>query len=424
METMPEFRTLNNSHIFEETILYRSPYDIVPVIENGRYVLPDDSRITATLPTLEFLLKQRCKIVILTQVGRPQGVVTEGLRTNAHAKHLSKLLGIPVAKCDDCIGPLVDAHIAHMKPGEVVMLENTRFYPEDDIDDDIFAQKLARNGQMVVFDGFPQAHRHQASVTGILRHLHSCVGFYFQKEYEALSSLLTGVEHPFTVIIGGAKISDKTEAVRNFLELADVILLGGGVANVFMKAQGMEIGSSYLEESEVEVTDQDWVRFAQSLQGKMIPPNVISTYGEGIIGNESFTKIQVPEDVRVELEDGSVDVRLVRGAQVVAGNNEKILDIGPSAELFFSQVIAHSKTVFWNGPLGLTDDDRFIQGTRAIVEAMASTEARTIIAGGDTIATAKKFVNLSVFSHVSLAGGATLEFLSGNKLPVVELLSS
>jgi len=255
-------RSLKNTDVSGKTILYRAPYDIDVVEKNGTLEVSDDLRISATLPTIKFLIEQNCKIVVLFYVGRPDGQVIEKLRTDPHARKLSELLGKPVLKVNDCVGSEVDQKIVEMKSGDVLMLENVRFHREETEDDDSFAKELCTGKDLIVFDGFPQAHRMHASTTGIERHLPSVAGFYLEKEVIMLSNLLGSPKKPFTVIIGGAKISDKVDAIHNLLKIADTVLIGGAVANVFLKAQGKDMGSSFVEDIFVDKTKRerkDWV---------------------------------------------------------------------------------------------------------------------------------------------------------------------
>src|SRR3989338_4194965 len=261
-----KLKTLNSIDLEGKTILYRAPYDIGLKEVNGVLEVSDDLRIRGTLPTLEYLIEKNCKIVVLTYVKRPDGKVVEGLRTIPHAKKLAELLHKPVEYVPDCIGPVVEEKIKEMKGGEVLMLENVRFYPEEMSDEDEFAKKLCAGKDLIVFDGFPQAHRAHASTTGILRHLPGVAGMYLEKEVNMLSNLLENPARPFTVIIGGAKISDKVDSVNNLLKVADQVLVGGAVANVFMKAQGHELGSSFIEDvfvDEKRREKKDWVVYAK-----------------------------------------------------------------------------------------------------------------------------------------------------------------
>src|SRR3989344_1435711 len=326
-----KLKTLESVNLQGKTILYRVPYDIELVEINGSLGLADDMRIKATLSTLQYLLKENCKIVILTYVGRPDGKVVEKLRTTPHAKRLSELLNHPVAKVDDCIGPEVEEKISKMQPGDILMLENVRFHSEEMIDDDAFAKKLASGKDIIVFDGFPQAHREHASTTGIERHLPAVAGLYLQQEVEMLTNLLVNPERPFTVIIGGAKISDKVDAVNNLLEIADKILVGGAVANVFLKAQGKGLGSSFIEDvfvDEKRREKKDWVVYAKK---------ILEKYKDKII---------CPEDVVIS--DG-VSTKTITTEEISMG--WKTLDIGPKTLKNFFVLISQSKPVFLVGPL-------------------------------------------------------------------------
>jgi len=419
-----KLKTLDSVNLKGKTILYRAPYDIDVNEVNGVLEVNDDMRIKATLPTLEYLLKENCKIIILTYVGRPDGKVVEKLRTNPHAKKLSLLLNHPVAKVDDCIGPKVLQKITQMKQGEILMLENVRFYGEEMIDDDEFAKKLCEGKDLIVFDGFPQAHRIHASTTGIERHLPAVAGLYLQQEVEMLSTLLENPAHPFTVIIGGAKISDKVDAIHNLLHLADTILVGGAVASVFLTAQGRGLGSSFIEDvfvDKMKREKKDWVqdardiiKQAESLGKKIICPHDLVISDEKILNsalaeNDTFVK-KIIDITTTEIPMGWV-----------------ALDIGPETQKEYSLIINQSKIVFMNGPMGKFENENFSQGSRAILDTMKNLSknpnknlsGETIIAGGDTIDVARRYENLDDYSHVSLAGGATLEFLAGKELPAL-----
>src|SRR3989338_6520244 len=266
-----KLKTLSSVNLKGKTILYRAPYDIELKKINGVLEPADDMRIKATLPTLNYLLKENCKIVILTYVGRPDGKVVEELRTTPHARRLSELLNHPVQKVDDCIGQEVEDKISQMRERDILMLENARFYNEEMADDDEFAKKLCAGKDLIVFDGFPQAHRMHASTTGIERYLPAVAGYYLQHEVDMLSSLLENPVRPFTVIIGGAKISDKVDSVNNLLKLADKVLVGGAVANVFLKAQGRELGASFIEDvfvDEKKREKKDWIVYAKEILQK------------------------------------------------------------------------------------------------------------------------------------------------------------
>jgi len=396
-----KLKTLESVDLKGKTILYRAPYDVDVKEVNGVLELVDDMRIKATLPTLEYLLKENCKIVILTYVGRPDGKVVEQLRTTPHVKKLSELLFHPVSKVDDCIGPEVEEKISKMQPGDILMLENARFHSEEMTDDDEFAKKLCAGKDIIVFDGFPQAHREHASTTGIERHLPAVAGFYLQQEVEMLTNLLVNPERPFTVIIGGAKISDKVDAVNNLLKIADKVLIGGAVANVFLKAQERELGSSFIEDvfvDEKRREKKDWVVYARE---------ILEKYKDKII---------CPPDVVIS--DG-VSIRVIDISAEAVPEGWMALDIGPKTQETFSDIIKKSGTIFLAGPMGKFEDKRFLAGSKAVFDALQNTEGETTIAGGDTISAARKCGDLSGYSHVSLAAGATLEFLAGKELPAL-----
>ncbi len=404
-------RTLKGADIKEKTILYRSPYDIgVRQTEAGEYVIKDDSRIKATLPTLKYLMENNCRIVILTWVKRPGGKVEESLKTIPHAKALSGLLGKEIKKADDCIGEEVKQQISKLQAGELLMLENTRFHPEENEDNDDFAKKLTEGCDFIVFDGFPQAHRKHSSTTGILRHLDSVAGFYLEKEISSLEKITNNPEKPLTLIIGGIKISDKIDAISNLMDEADFILVGGGAANVFLKAEGKIMGDSYIEDEFTARNGKekkDWVLYAKEIKER---------------GKE---KVQLPLDLIIaSSEVGSENIKEVEvtSAQKLVPQGFKALDIGSRTIREFFKIVMPSKTIFWNGPMGLFENRFFAKGTAAIAKSMEIAEATTIIAGGDTIEAAKKYCDIEKITHLSLAGGATLEFIAGKELPVLEML--
>ncbi len=400
-----KLKKLEDINLKEKTILYRAPYDIEVRDIDGILELSDDMRIKMTLATLEYLLKENCKIVILTYVGRPDGVVIEKLRTNPHAERLAELLGHPVSKIDDCIGPLVEEKISEMKNGDILMLENVRFYKEEMIDDDEFAKKLCLGKDILVFDGFPQAHRVHSSTTGIERHLPSVAGLYLRQEVEMLTNLLENPARPFTVLIGGAKISDKVDSVNNLLKIADKVLVGGAVANVFLKAEGVELGISFMEDvfvDEKRREKKDWIVYAKE---------ILEKYKE---------KIVYPSDVVIS--DG-ISSRILDINTESIPNDWGAFDIGPKTRETFSEIIRSSKTVFLSGPMGKFENEKFREGSKFILEAMMDITknhtGKTILAGGDTINVARKYTNLEDYSYISLAGGATLEFLAGKTLPAL-----
>lgn len=400
-----KLKSLDSVGLEGKTILYRAPYDIGLKEVDGVLEVADDLRIRATLPTLKYLIEKNCKIVILTYVKRPNGRVVDGLRTTPHARRLALLLGRPVMKVDDTIGPLVDEKINGMKGGDILMLENVRFYKEENTDDDAFARKLCLGKDIIVFDGFPQAHRVHSSTTGIMRHLPAVAGFYLMDEVNMLSGIIDNPKKPMTVIIGGAKISDKIDAVNNLLKIADRVLVGGAVANVFLKAQGREMGDSFIEDVFVDAKKRekkDWVEYAR---------DILKSYGD---------KIVIPSDVIIS--DG-ISIRTIDINTESVPVGWMALDIGSKTQKNFTNIIEQSNTVFLAGPMGKFENEKLTEGTRAVLSAMKHTIGETIIAGGDTIDAVRRYASLDDYSHISLAGGATLEFLAGKELPALKALT-
>ena len=354
-----ELRSLLPANIESKIILYRSPYDIETELVNGDYIVKDTSRLKATIPTLKYLLEKNCKIVILTWVGRPNGI-DESLSTKPHAKVLSKLLGLEVKHINDCIGEKVESGITRMNPKDILMLENTRFYKEDSENSMEFAQALTNGSEVIVFDAFPQAHRNSASVTGIMDFLPSYAGFYVENEVNGLTKLLNNVMHPYTIVFGGDKIAEKVDEMENLDKTSDMILVGGNVNSA--RTQLSELKSKI-----------------------------------------DSSKIIVPE--KDDMVDG--------------------FDISNELTEKYVEIIRKSKTVFWAGPLGMYEDEKYSNGTKKIVEAVCKVKSNggfSVVAGGDTVAALNKFGKKEDVSYISLAGGATLEFLAGKKLPAIEKL--
>lgn len=396
-------KNLKQVDLKNKTILYRAPCDVGVKEVNGVLEVKDDLRIQAMVPTIEYLIKENCKIVILTYVGRPDGVVVEKLRTGPHAKRLSLLLNRPVLQVDDCVGPVVEEKIKSMQAGDVLMLENVRFYKGEMEDDDEFAKKLCAGKDIVVFDGFPQAMRIHASTTGIMRHLPAYAGFYLKKEVESLSNLLDNPEKPFTFVIGGAKISDKIDSLNNLLPKVDKVLVGGALANVFLRAQGKKLGSSFVEDvfvDEKKREKKDLVKYAGE---------ILNIYKE---------KIVLPVDVVISLGSNVKNINI----EDEVPDGWMALDIGSRTQQIFSDYIKNSKTVLLAGPMGKFEDEKMKEGTKVVLLAMKNLSGTTIIAGGDTIDATGEFASLEDYTHISLAGGATLEFLAGKELPALTML--
>jgi len=362
--------------------------------------ITDDTRIRAALPTIEHLMHRGARVILMSHFGRPKGKVDERYRLNKVAERLSQLLGKPVIKTDDCIGPETEAAVRKLKPGEVLLLENVRFHPGEEANDPAFARQLAQLGEVFVNDAFGAAHRAHASTTGVAELLPAAAGFLMQKEVEALSRVLTNPERPLMAIVGGAKVSDKIKLLENFLRRVDVLALGGGMANTFFKAQGMEVGSSLVED--------DFLEEARRLLAE---------------ARERDVKLILPEDVLVA-EDLKADARtaLVRPQEVPPG--WKIVDIGPRTVERIAEEIRKSRTVVWNGPMGVFEVKPFARGTEGVARAMAEAPGTTVVGGGDSVAAVEQVGVSRRISHISTGGGASLEFLEGKELPGVAALAA
>ena len=357
--------------------------------------ITDDTRIRAAIPTIKYLLEHGAAVVLCSHLGRPKGV-TEGLRLNPVAKRLSELLGKPVKKLDDCIGPAVKAAVAASKPGDVLLLENLRFYAEEEKNNPEFAQKLAKLADIYVNDAFGTAHRAHASTAGVAAYLPAVAGFLLEKEIQFLGEAIQSPKRPFVAILGGAKISDKIAVIENLLSKADTLLIGGGMANTFLKAKGYQLGDSLVEDGSVQ------------LAGELIKKG----------GN----KLILPVDVVIAdafAAEAKSKVVSANGVQV----GWRVLDIGPKSVELFVEKISGAKTVVWNGPMGVFEFPPFAKGTFAVAKALADSGATTVIGGGDSVAAVEQSGLAGRITHISTGGGASLEFLEGKELPGIAALN-
>ncbi len=360
----------------------------------------DDTRIKAAIPTISYLVEQGAKVILASHLGRPKGQVVEELRLTPVAKRLSELLGKEVHKVDEAKGEAVLAEVNKLADGDILLLENVRFYPGEEKNDPELAKAFAELGDIYVNDAFGAAHRAHASTEGIAHYLPAVSGFLMQKELDVLGKALSNPERPFTAIIGGAKVKDKIDVIENLLEKVDNLIIGGGLAYTFIKAQGYEIGTSLLEEDKIEL--------AKSFIAKAKTKGV---------------KLYMPLDAVITPEfDANTDTEIVDIDKIPA--DKMSLDIGPKTCELYADVIKSSKLVIWNGPMGVFEFDKFAEGTKAVAQALAdSTDTYSVIGGGDSAAAAEKFGLADKMSHVSTGGGASLEFMEGKQLPGVVALN-
>jgi len=387
--------SLANMNVANKTVFVRVDFNVP--LKDG--VITDDTRIRATLPTLRHLIDQGAKVVIASHLGRPKGERKPEFTLAPCAKRLSELLEQPVRFVEDCIGKIPAQAVSEMKSGDVVVLENLRFYKEEEKNDPTFAKALADLAEVGVNDAFGVSHRAHASVEGITKYLPMGAGFLLEKEIRYVGGAVEHPEHPFAAIIGGAKVSDKIEVISNLLPKVEVLIIGGGMANAFIKAQGCNIGSSLFEEGQ-EVIATDLVMEARVAGAKLLTP--IDAVVADAFSNDANTKI-VDVD---QIEDGWM-----------------ILDIGPKTRELYVEALAPMKTIIWNGPMGVFEMENFAAGTNAVAKAVAESDAMTIVGGGDSVAAIEKSGLADKISHISTGGGASLEFLEGKILPGIAALS-
>ncbi|MCV4233638.1 phosphoglycerate kinase [Virgibacillus sp. LDC1] len=366
-------------------------------LEDGK--ITDDTRIRETLPTIKYLVEQGAKVILASHMGRPKGEVVESLRLTPASQRLSELLGKPVAKADEAVGEAVKALVEKLQNGDVLVLENVRFYAGEEKNDPELAKQFAELADLFVNDAFGAAHRAHASTEGIAHHLPAVSGLLMEKELSVLGKALSNPDRPFTAIIGGSKVKDKIDVIDNLLTLADNVIIGGGLAYTFFKAQGHEIGQSLLDKEKLDVA-LGFIEKAKELGKNFYLPEDIVVTDE--FSADANTKIVDIDGIPADWEG---------------------VDIGPKTRAKYAEVIKNSKLVVWNGPMGVFEIAPFSNGTREVAQACADTEAYTIIGGGDSAAAAEKFGLADKMNHISTGGGASLEFMEGKALPGVVALN-
>lgn len=384
-------KTLKNIDFIGKRSLVRVDFN-VPMQEGE---ITDDKRIRASLPTIQYLSGHGCKVVLMSHFGRPKGKVDPEFSLRPVAAHLSRLLNKPVHFLPDCVGKETEKAVMALQPGEIVLLENVRFYPEEEANDPAFAAKLARLGEIYVNDAFGSAHRAHASTEGVAHYLPAVAGLLMERELDYVVASLTVPVRPFVTVIGGAKVHDKIGVINNLIPLVDRLLIGGGMAFTFLKAKGLEIGKSLL--------DADSLGYARSVLA------------------EAGDKIVLPVDVVVTPElrpDASVQIVSVQAIPA----DQIGADIGPETARQFAAIIQEARLTIWNGPMGVFEMEPFAAGTRAVLQALADSKGFTILGGGDTAAAAEQMGFADKVSHVSTGGGAALEVLEGKELPGIAAL--
>ena len=362
--------------------------------------ITDETRIQAALPTIQYLQEQGAKVILASHLGRPKGTVVEELRLTPVAKRLSEKLGQEVKKADEAYGDSVKALISEMNEGDVLLLENVRFYPGEEKNDPELAKQFADLADIYVNDAFGAAHRAHASTEGIAHHLPAVSGFLMDKELATIGKALSNPERPFTAIIGGAKVKDKIGVIDHLLDIVDNLIIGGGLAYTFIKAQGHEIGQSLLEEDKIDLAKSFIEKAKEKGVNFYMPIDAVIA--------DRFAEDANAKNVSIE--------------EIPA--DWQALDIGPKTAELYADVIQKSKLVIWNGPMGVFEFDAFANGTKAVAESLAqSKDTYSIIGGGDSAAAVEKFHLADQMSHISTGGGASLEFMEGKELPGVTALN-
>ncbi len=393
-------KTLRDIDITGKRVLVRVDFN-VPLDAEGH--ITDDTRIVAALPTIQALLDGGASVVLMSHLGRPDGKVVEHLRMKPIAQRLSELLHMPIQMANESIGPEVESQAKALQAGGVLLLENLRFHKEEEKNDPNFAQQLAHLGDVYVNDAFGTAHRAHASTEGVAHLLPAVAGLLMEKELNFLGSTLEQPKRPFAAIIGGAKVSDKIAVLQRLIELADVVLIGGGMANTFLAAEGYEVGESLFEESKLDV--------AREIIAKAHEHNV---------------KLHLPSDVVIADHFAPDAHHKVVTCYQVPKLGWRILDIGPATVANFRETLADANTIIWNGTLGVAEMPAFAEGTNSIISILANRTqegATTIIGGGDSAAAVEQAGAADKMTHVSTGGGASLEFLEGRTLPGVAALA-
>ena len=388
-------RTIRDIEVRDKRVLVRVDLN-APQDEQGQ--VTDDTRLRAVRPTVQYLRTHGAAIILMSHLGRPKGKVDERYRMAPVAARLSEILDQEVPVAADCVGPAVEAQAAALRPGEILLLENLRFHPEEEANDPDFAARLARLADIYVDDAFGSAHRAHASTEGVAHHLPAVAGLLMQAELEVLGGLLQSPARPFVAVVGGSKVSGKLEILQSLLAVVDTLIIGGGMAGTFLAARGLEVGDSILE--------RDLIPAATALVAAAATKGVPLLLSVDVVITDRFA--------------ADAEQRVVAVEDIPPG--WQIMDIGPRTIELFLGALRDARTVFWNGPMGAFEMPSFAVGTNAIARALASGGAVTVVGGGDSVAAIEHLGVADKMTHISTGGGASLEFLEGKTLPGVAAL--
>lgn len=388
-------KTVRDLDVAGKKVLVRVDFN-VPLNDKGE--ITDDTRITASLPTIQYLLEQKAAVILMAHLGRPKGQVKPELSLAPVANHLGKLLGKKILFAPDCVGEAAQAAASKLKPGHILLLENLRFHKEEEKNDMEFAEKLASLADLYVNDGFGVSHRAHASVEGVTHFLPAAAGFLLEKEIQYVGQAVTNPLHPFVAIIGGAKVSDKIGVISNLLDKVDTLLIGGGMANTFLAAQGYKMGKSLVEEDKLDLAKELLAKAKTNKVNMLLPTDLVMA--------AAFAP---------DAEHVTEKVENLNQAYMA-------LDIGAETSKAYAEALADAKMIVWNGPMGVFEMDAFCKGTEAVAKAVAKSRATSIVGGGDSVAAIEKLGLAKRITHISTGGGASLEYLEGKVLPGVAAL--
>lgn len=388
-------KTVRDLDVAGKKVLVRVDFN-VPLNDKGE--ITDDTRITASLPTIQYLLEQKAAVILMAHLGRPKGQVKPELSLAPVAKHLGKLLGKKILFAPDCVGEAVQAAASKLKPGHILLLENLRFHKEEEKNDMEFAEKLASLADLYVNDGFGVSHRAHASVEGVTHFLPAAAGFLLEKEIQYVGQAVTNPLHPFVAIIGGAKVSDKIGVISNLLDKVDTLLIGGGMANTFLAAQGYKMGKSLVEEDKLDLAKELLAKAKKNKVNMLLPTDLVMAAAFAPDAEHVTEKVKNLNQTYMAL------------------------DIGAETSKAYAEALADAKMIVWNGPMGVFEMDAFCKGTEAVAKAVAKSRATSIVGGGDSVAAIEKLGLAKRITHISTGGGASLEYLEGKVLPGVAAL--